>query len=402
MPDDVNALADRYHEFRLRTNPTWAHLQGDYRFAGQFEQVGRAAEDLDIAAQRDFAAKAEAIPVDGLGPDDRITREMIAWDATIGADILSSRLEEFSVDPIFGPQTMLAVRIPKLTLPAAEVAEAMVGKMNGIATHFTDLADRHRDGVDHGRTPADFAVRQTIEQVDAWLAIPVTDDPLLATAEPQGVADRDAWQRRLREAIASQVRPALTTYRDTLRDEVLPKARPDEHCGLTWLADGAEAYERLIRFYTTVPLTAQEIHDIGLQQVESLAAEYRALGPEVVGSADLDRIFEGLRSDPALHHTNAAEIVAGSKTAMASITAGRRPTLRSARRSTRSTPGSGGRSPTIPSSRPPSHRASRTAMPGKGASARRLPATSGQPSRPIATPSATRFCQRLGRMSSAG
>jgi uncharacterized protein (DUF885 family) len=240
VPDDVNALADRYHEFRLRTNPTWAHLQGDYRFAGQFEQVGRAAEDLDIAAQRDFAAEAEAIPLDGLGPDDRITREMIAWDATIGADILSSRLEEFSVDPIFGPQAMLAVRIPKLTLPTAEVGEAMVGKLNGIATHFTDLADRHRDGVDHGRTPADFAVRHTIDQIDAWLTVPVTEDPLLTTAEPQGVPDREAWHGRLREAIASEVRPALTTYRDTLRDDVLPKARPDEHCGLTWLADGAD------------------------------------------------------------------------------------------------------------------------------------------------------------------
>jgi uncharacterized protein (DUF885 family) len=317
VPDDVNALADRYHEFRLRTNPTWAHLQGDYRFAGKFEEVSRAAEDLDIAAQREFAAEAEAMPADGLTRDELITREMIAWDGTIAADLLSSRLEEFSVDPIFGPQAMLAVRIPKLTLPTAEVAEAMVGKLNGIATHFNDLADRHREGIAHDRTPADFAVRQTIDQLDTWLELPVTDDPLLTTAEPQGVPDLDAWQGRLREAIASKVRPALTTYRDTLRDEVLPKARPDEHCGLTWLADGSEAYERLIRFYTTVPLTAQEIHGIGLRQVESLAEEYRALGPEVVGTADLERIFEGLRSDPALHHTNAAEIVTASKAAMA-------------------------------------------------------------------------------------
>jgi uncharacterized protein (DUF885 family) len=317
MLNDVNALAERYHEFRLRTYPTWAHLQGDYRFADRFEEIGRAAEDLDIAAQRDFAAEAEATPSEGLTPDERITREMIAWDATTRADLLSSRLEEFAVDPIFGPQAMLGVRIPKLTLPTAEVAEAMVGKLSGIARHFRDLADRHREGLAHGRTPADFAVRQTVDQLDAWVAQPVADDPLLMTSEPHGVTDRNAWQGRLRQVIASDVRPALGSYRDTLRDEILPKARPDERCGLTWLADGGEAYDRLIRFYTTVTLTAQEIHDIGLRQVESLAAEYRALGPEVVGSADLARIFEGLRSDPALHHTNPEEIVAASKTAMA-------------------------------------------------------------------------------------
>jgi uncharacterized protein (DUF885 family) len=209
------------------------------------------------------------------------------------------------------------VRIPKLTLPNAEVAEAMAGKLAGIAAHFRDLADRHVEGVDHGRTPAEFAVSQTVDQLDAWIARPIGEDPLLSTAEPQGVADREAWLARLGDVIARDVRPALATYRDTLRDRVLPKARPDDHCGLTWLADGAETYDRTIRFYTTVGLSAQEIHDIGLRQVESLADEYRTLGPEVVGSADLARIFEGLRSDPALHHTNADEIVAASKTAMA-------------------------------------------------------------------------------------
>ena len=317
MSDDVNALAERYHEFRLNTYPTWAHLQGDYRFGDRFEEVNRAADDRTIAAERAFAAEAEALPVDRLTSDERITREMIAWDAGARADILSSRLAEFAVDPIFGAQAMLGVRIPKLTLPNADVAEAMTGKLTSIATHFRDLADRHREGVASGRTPADFAVRQTIDQLDAWLARSLADDPLLITAEPQGVADPDAWRGRLRDVIASDVRPALKTYRDTLRDEVLPNARPDDHCGLTWLADGAEAYERLIRFYTTVQLPAQEIHEIGLRQVESLAAEYRALGPDVVGSSDLDRIFEGLRSDPALHHTNAEEIVAASKKAMA-------------------------------------------------------------------------------------
>jgi uncharacterized protein (DUF885 family) len=317
MSEDVTDLANRYHEFRLQTYPTWAHLQGDYRFADRFEDAGRAAEDRTIAAERAFAAEAAAIPTDGLGPDDRITREMVAWDADTRADLLTSRLEEFAVDPIFGPQAMLGVRIPKLTLPDAEVAEAMAGKLAGIATHFRDLADRHLEGIDHGRTPAEFAVSQTVDQLDAWLARPVSDDPLLRTAQPQGVADREAWLAGLREVITRDVRPALATYRDTLRDRVLPKARPDERCGLTWLADGGETYDRTIRFYTTVGLSAKEIHEIGLRQVESLAEEYRALGPEVVGSADLERIFEGLRSDPALHHTNADEIVAASKTAMA-------------------------------------------------------------------------------------
>ncbi|HTC86610.1 MAG TPA: DUF885 domain-containing protein, partial [Candidatus Acidoferrum sp.] len=156
-----------------------------------------------------------------------------------------------------------------------------------------------------------------IDQLDAWLTGPVATDPLLGLSKPVGAADTDRWLDGLRDIVATEIRPAMAGFRDVLRDEVLPASRPDERCGLTWLPDGGEAYERMIRFYTTLPLTAKEIHEIGLGQIASLAEEYRALGPQVVGSSDLARIFDGLRDDPALHHTNAADVVTASKAAMA-------------------------------------------------------------------------------------
>ena len=317
MTDALDALAAEYHELRLRYNPTWAHMQGDYRFADQFEDASREAEDREIAELRGFVERATAIPEDGLDTQDRITREMIALGAANLADLLESRLAEFAADPSFGPQTFLPVAIPKLSLPTAEVAEAMPAKYRSIATMFRALGERHREGVANNRTPADFAVRQTIDQLDAWLASPIDDDPLLDVTPPDDLGDKEAWRTQLRQAVEQEVRPALGEYRDVLKNEVLPKVRPDEQCGLKWLPDGDEAYDRAIRFYTTVPLSAQEIHDIGLQQVESLAAEYRALGPEALGTDDLAQILEGMRSDPALHHTNADDIVTASKTAMA-------------------------------------------------------------------------------------
>ena len=316
MTDDLQRLAAEYHDFRMEIWPTSAHMLGDYRFADRYENASRAAEDREISAFRAFAARAEALPSDGLTADERISREMIALDATALAGLAEARLEEFGVDPIFGPQASLAVRIPKMTLPSADVSEAMPAKFRGIARMFRDKADRHREGVANGRTPADFACRQIVEQLDAWLAIPVAEDPMLATAEPAGIGDIDAWRAELLRTVRDEIRPALSAYRDVIRDEVLPAARPDDKCGLTWLADGEEAYARSITFYTTLSMSPREIHELGLQQVASLADEYRALGPETVGVSDLEGIFEAMRSDPALHHTNADDIVTASVAAL--------------------------------------------------------------------------------------
>jgi uncharacterized protein (DUF885 family) len=317
VSDDIDRLADDHYQHRLRTAPTWAHMIGEYAYADRFEDVSRASEEAAAAEARELAARADALDEGGLDDSQRITRAMVAWDAAARADMLAARTTEHSANPIFGVQTSLRVQVPKLAVPDPDVAEAMVGKLDGVAAHFHALADRHRDGVAAGRTPADFAVRQTVEQVDRWLATPINQDPLLDVQDPPAGVDAARWHERLLAVVQKQVRPAAERYRDVLRDEVAPHARPDERCGLTHLPDGDAVYATLARFYTTTDRTPEEIHETGLQQVAALEEEYRALGPEVVGTDDVPSIFAALRDDPALHHTSGADIVADSKAAMA-------------------------------------------------------------------------------------
>jgi uncharacterized protein (DUF885 family) len=321
VPDDVNALAQEYFEYLLIAWPTWGHLMGNYQHVDLFDDASRAGEDEEIRRRREFAARAEAIPTAALSAQDTITREMIAFDGRRNADILEARFAEFGVDPIFGPVAGLPVYMPKLPIPNAAVAEAMVAKVHGMAQNFRDLADRSLEGIARNRTPAAFAVDDTVAQIDDWLAKPIADDPLLQTADPTGVGDADAWRDRLRDAIETDVRPAMTRYRDVIADQVRPVSRPDDKVGLVWLADGEDAYNRMVRYHTTLDLSARRIHEIGLEQIEKLAAEYRELGQEVLGTSDVQEIFHRLRDDPALHHTNGADIVAASKTALAKATA---------------------------------------------------------------------------------
>jgi uncharacterized protein (DUF885 family) len=321
MTVDLNDLAQEYFDYLLTAWPTWGHLMGNYEHADLYDDASRAGEDEEIRRRREFADRAEAIPEAGLSPQDRITREMLVFDGRRNAEILEARFAEFGADPIFGPVASLPVYMPKLPIPDATVADAMISKVHGIAKSFRDLSDRSLEGIARNRTPAAFAVDDTVVQVDEWLAKPIADDPLLNTAEPTGVADADAWRARLRDAIETDVRPALAEYRDVLHDRVRPECRSDEHVGLVWLADGEDSYNRMVRYHTTLDLTARQIHEIGLEQIEKLAAEYRELGPEVLGTSDLQQVFSRLRDDPALHHTNGPDIVAASKTALAKATA---------------------------------------------------------------------------------
>jgi uncharacterized protein (DUF885 family) len=317
MSEQVRQLADDFHDWTMQVNPSWAHMLGDYRFADRYEDASRAAEDAEIGTAREFAARAAAIADEGLSLQDRVTRDIVAFQATSGADLAECRLAEFAVNPVFGTQVDVAITVPNLALPTVEVAEALVPKLRSIGQHLRDVAQRHREGVASGRTPARFAVELTLPQLDTWLATPVADDPLLKTSPPPDGLDVQAWREQLEVAVERSVRPAVQELRDVLADEVLPHVRPDEHCGLSWLPDGDDAYATSLVANTTTTRTAREIHDLGLEQVAKLEEEYRQLGAEVLGTDDVPTIYQRLRTDPALRHNEVEEILAACETAFA-------------------------------------------------------------------------------------
>ncbi|MDF2145223.1 DUF885 family protein [Knoellia sp. p5-6-4] len=317
MSDDVRQLAEDYHEHTMSVSPSWAHMLGDYRFADRYEDASRAAEDAEIARSREFAARAGALRDDDLSLQDRVTRAVVEFQATSGADLGECRFGAFAVNPVFGIQVDAPITVSNLGMPTVEVAEAMVAKFHGIGQHLRDVAQRHREGVASGRTPAAFAVAATVPQLDTWLARPISDDPLLQTSPPPEGLDVDAWRQRLQEAIETSVRPGLQEFRDVLADEVTPHVRPDERCGLGWLPDGEQAYATALVANTTTTLAAEQIHELGLEQVAKLEEEYRRLGKELFGTDDLESLYDRLRTDPALRHDDAAEILSACETAFA-------------------------------------------------------------------------------------
>jgi uncharacterized protein (DUF885 family) len=311
--DDLSA---EYFTAYLDAAPTEAHVLAQYAWADRFENLTRVEEDRQIAELRGFLAAAEAIGDEDLEPQQLITRDVLANDARARADLLEARLRTFAADPIFGPQTALPLVVGMLSMPTPEVAEAMVAKFHGIGQSYVDLAERQREGLAAGRVAPEFAVAATIAQIDDALAVPPAQDPLLGTTTlPDGV-DAEAWQARMVDAIERSIRPGMAAYRDVLRDRVLPRARPDDRPGLRWMDGGDDAYARTLRYFTTTTKTAEEIHEIGLQQVAHLAEEYRALGPEVVGTDVLEEIFEAMRTDPKLHVENAEQLVEGTRVAI--------------------------------------------------------------------------------------
>jgi uncharacterized protein (DUF885 family) len=204
---------------------------------------------------------------------------------------------------------MMFMSVPATSITDAAAAEAYIERLSGLPAFLDAVTDRYREAKADGRLPTRIGVGQAIDQLTGHLALSLEDDTLLSPRLPEDV---DAVQVRARaaEIVADRVRPALRRLLAGLRDELLPVARPDDQVGIRFVPGGEEGYRAAVRRHTTTDLTPDEIHQIGLDCLADLRAEWAEVGGRALGTSDLAEIQARLRDDTSLRFETSAQIVA--------------------------------------------------------------------------------------------
>lgn len=306
----VRDLADEYWQLALETAPTLATLLGDHRFDDRIEDLSEEAETAVRARLVALRQQVEAVPTADLSRPDRVTQAMLLSEIGSTIERIDTRIVEISCDQMTGPHAELLQVAPQLTLPEPEHAEAILERYRKVGGFLDQAVARFQQGLAAGRNPAACTVERSISQLDGYLASPIDSDLFLAVRLPSGWDGEARWRSQATAVIQEVIRPAFLRYRNALHDQVLPQARPDDRAGLCWIDGGEEIYSALIRIHTSLPLTADEIHRRGRDEIERLLPpEYTTIAERALGIDDLEAIFDRLRSDPALRYDDAEQIM---------------------------------------------------------------------------------------------
>ena len=317
----LSKLCDEYWQGYLELNPREATALGDTRWDAKLEDITPAGIERERGFYQRILERARAIDAKALSPGDRVTRSALIEEMEDRLALLSCHLEDWVVDPQGGPQVEL-MNLPEVTtIRSRDSSRDYVRRCRAMGRYLDDYIANLRVGLSHGRTASRDAVKKTIAEVERLVGQPVDSLPIMvvARAEPPAwsAEDRMAFARDLRAAAADSLMPALRRYRDFLERDVLPAARPPEKAGLAGLPGGADCYTKLIRVHTSLPMSPKEIHELGLAQVARFRKDLGELGQKVFGTSDVAVIQKKLRSDPAMHFANAAEVEAKARETLA-------------------------------------------------------------------------------------
>ncbi|WP_103352429.1 DUF885 family protein [Amycolatopsis sp. CA-128772] len=299
--DTPDRLADECLELMFEAQPLLPSLYG---LPGSHDKLADQTAEAGARYRAGLAgiiARAEAIDAAALSPAERVTRDVVIWQARTQIDVLDSGRADIAVsDGLAAPALELLMELPQTVLDDEVKARGYLSRLAAVGTYLDQLIERQRAALAEGLTPPEFLARIGVGYVERYLGAP-ENDPLKVP-----VRGLEAERDRL---LAEVVHPAYARYRDFLAGEVVPVARPETSPGIGDLPGGPERYAALIRAETTTERTAQDLHDTGLAIIEQLAEEYRELGAKVFGTTEPAEIFDRIRTDPALRWRDGDELL---------------------------------------------------------------------------------------------
>jgi uncharacterized protein (DUF885 family) len=310
------ALAQRYFDFHLADNPTSATFYGIPGHDDRLPDPSREGDRVRLAHHAEVQGGLDTIDAAALEGQDRITRSMLARLLADQTASLHAALGEVGLsNTITSPVSTMLTSLPRVSLDSERRGRDYLVRLGALGDYFDAVLERYRQAGTEGRHQTRHGVLAAIGQIDDYLATAIDADPL-ADLQPSEV-DADAWRAEARGLVAERVRPSLGRWRDVLASELLPAARGDEEVGIGHVPGGEDGYRAAVRQFTTTDLTPEEIHRIGLADVERLRAEFAEAGAKALGVSDVDAVIDRLRNDRSLRYDSADAIVADVTEALA-------------------------------------------------------------------------------------
>lgn len=308
-------------EASLKRNPISALFRGDMRYADRLgDYITDAYFDAERNAGEDDLRRLHAIDRSKLNPTDQIAYDVFEWQTQLGLKNLSPDMLALTavrpIDHFTGFHTFYpGFASGSGAAPFKTVAdyENNLKRHKEYVVAIDRSIGRFREGMKSGVVQPKLVVNNVIGQLDTLIAQGVEGSVFYGPVKKFPEAISAADQARLTSAYAAIIRddinPAHTRLRDFLKNEYLPVAR--DSVGMLGMKGGDKVYQSAIEQLTTLPLTADYVHNLGLSEVARIRGEMEAIKNQVDFKGTLGEFFQYLRTDPRFKPKTKQDLVDG-------------------------------------------------------------------------------------------
>ncbi len=319
---EINAWFDTEYEELLQMSPLQLTTQGRKDRYGEIDDMSEAAEDKRLAWMEESVKEMESkFDYNLLSPQAKVSYDLWKYQYEIEKGDVQFRRMNYVFNQMGGIHTMIPTMLINFhKVDEASDMEALVSRIKESGRAIEQLLERAKLQTAAGVRPPKFAYEFVIQQANALIQgqpftegtdnAPLWTDALgkIEKLETDGkITGEQAEQFRTsaKEALQTEFKPAYENLIAWLESE-LPNLE-ESPTGVSRHEMGNALYAHRLKASTTTSLTAEEIHQIGLDEVKRIQQEMLAIKDQVGFEGDLQEFFKFVNSDPQFFFPNTDE-----------------------------------------------------------------------------------------------
>lgn len=309
----LHALFDAAWEQDLRNDPRAATQLGEKRFNAQWAEQTAAAwqrHDQEYAAILESLSRIEA---SRLPAAEQLNYEMFRRLYQNKRDLYSFNAHLRPVDQLnYSNGVLTANEVAEvIDFESVRDYEDWISRLRSMDRYIDQTIDLMRAGVAQKNTQPRVIMERVAKQLQAQLVDDPTHSPFYQpfTRFPTGIAQeqRERLTRDAQDAIRSTVVPAFRRLQAFIEKEYLPASRAT--VGIWDTPGGAAFYRNRVKWFTTTQLTPDEVHAIGLQEVERIRGEMQKIITQVGFTGSFAEFLNYLRTDAKFRFTDPDDLL---------------------------------------------------------------------------------------------
>ncbi len=311
IEDSLDALIADFEQMEIAGNPISAGQEGDRKALRKLPDVSPEGMTEYQRITTEFIKRHAALSARPMSGEKRLNYDLLGF-------VLKQRQRLFPFDEARIPFTndsgffnQMSYISRQTTFARVDDYEAYAARLTEMPRYFGQHKANMRRGIETNMTASAEIMPGIIEVVKKFGEGNAKDHSFFKpfTVYPDTITSEE--QSRLTSlgeaAITNAVMPAYRELEKFLTEDYLPKARPVVGIGTT--NEGREYYRALVRYFTTLDMTPDEVHDIGLKEVTRIRSEMDAIIKQVDFKGSFAEFLNFLRTDPQFYATSEDQLL---------------------------------------------------------------------------------------------
>ncbi len=309
--DNFQKLLDDSWEFGLQEWPILATRTGDNRFNDKLASISVADSQRRLNKNRDFLKRLKNVDREKLSRTDQINYDI--FGQMIENDISEAEFEVYLI-PItnrWGFHVEFADIAGRVPLNNVKDYENYIARLNAFLRYSEQHIEIMRAGIEKGMVLPAVVLEGYKGMIEPHIVDDVTKSlqhkPFTSFPDKISQDDRKRLTAAGKDAITKSVVPGYQKFLKFMEKEYVPAARGS--IGASALPRGREYYRHRVRWFSTLDITPDEVHQTGLSEVKRIRAEMHEVIKETDFKGDFDAFVDYLRTDPRFYSKTPKELM---------------------------------------------------------------------------------------------